>query len=119
MAEAHNLCRQRGSTGIGVKKRDFRSAQSTHPTKVQWVEAMRRPGREGGSLAANATPYDWFDAHQPDNIVHTPVVEDSTTHDEEEETAADSTDDDWWRPPTDSPTWTRAVAESFPHPDGT
>ena len=35
MAEAHNLCRQRGSTGIGVKKRDFRSAQSTHPTKVQ------------------------------------------------------------------------------------
>ena len=101
MAEAHGLSRQRGSTGIGVEKRDFQSAMSSLPTISQWKEHLRRPGREGGFLATITTPYSWFDARNPEAICNIPLEETSSNGDDD--SASDS--DDGIMPPdgTQSP----------------
>ena len=40
------------------------------------------PGREGGFLAILAFTYGWFDSHQPDKILTTPLEMADTTDDE-------------------------------------
>ena len=77
---------------MGVKKRDFRSAQATHPTKSQWKAALSQPG---GFNAHLAHPYEWFDAHQPDKTPTTPFELVDTTDDEhtKDDDDTSSTDD--------------------------
>jgi hypothetical protein len=90
MAEAHNLSRQRGSTGIGVKKRDCRSAMSSHATASQWKQHLRRPGREGGFYATITTPFSRFDARNPEAICNIPL---GAATSDREDPATDSDDE--------------------------
>ena len=61
-AEVHRLCRRRAHTGIGVKKRDHRSALAGRPTKAEWTEYLAQPGEHGGCSAETAYPKAWFTA---------------------------------------------------------
>eukprot|EP00959_Pyramimonas_sp_CCMP1952_P288027 6023358-Pyramimonas_sp.AAC.1 len=54
-AQAYRATVRLGNSRAGTKRRDIRAFPLAHPTKTEWVSALKQPGRQGGMGAREIT----------------------------------------------------------------